>query len=101
MPIATNDKGDTVFLDNDGAWKPATLAEHPETKQRLAFDGTTWTPLPSKITTGEAVGRGITQGFSFGLRDEGQGLIEAGGGSPTGPISPRTSTIWGAAPIAS
>jgi hypothetical protein len=80
MPIATNDKGDTVFLDSDGAWKPATLAENPETKQRLAFDGSTWTPLPSKITTGEAVGRGITQGASFGFRDEGQGLIEAGGG---------------------
>jgi hypothetical protein len=82
MPIATNDKGDTVFLDSDGAWKPATLAENPETKQRLAFDGSTWTPLPSKITTGEAVGRGITQGASFGFRDEGQGLIEAGGGKP-------------------
>ena len=31
-------------------------------------------------TTGEAVGRGIMQGASFGFRDEGQGLIEAGGG---------------------
>jgi len=31
-------------------------------------------------TTGEAVGHGIMQGASFGLRDEGQGLIEAGGG---------------------
>jgi hypothetical protein len=82
MPIATNDKGDTVFLDSDGAWKPATLAEHPETKQRLAFDGSTWTPLPPKTTAGEAVGRGITQGASFGFRDEGQGLIEAGGGTP-------------------
>ena len=80
MPIATNDKGDTVFLDSDGAWKPATLAEHPETKQRLAFDGSSWTPLPPKTTTGEAIGRGITQGASFGLSDEGQGLIEAGGG---------------------
>ena len=80
MPIATNDKGDTVFLDSDGAWKPATLAEHPETKQRLAFDGSTWTPLPPRTTTGEAVGHGIMQGASFGLRDEGQGLIEAGGG---------------------
>ena len=81
MPIATNDKGDTVFLDSDGAWKPATLAEHPETKQRLAFDGSTWTPLPPRTTTGEALGRGIMQGASFGFRDEGQGLIEAGGGS--------------------
>ena len=82
MPIATNDKGDTVFLDSDGAWKPATLAEHPETKQRLAFDGKDWTPLPPRTTTGEAVGRGITQAASFGFRDEGQGLIEAGGGKP-------------------
>ncbi|HYV87511.1 MAG TPA: hypothetical protein VFA91_02970, partial [Candidatus Polarisedimenticolia bacterium] len=31
-------------------------------------------------STGEAVGHGIMQGASFGLRDEGQGLIEAGGG---------------------
>jgi hypothetical protein len=80
MPIARNDQGDTVFLDNDGAWKPATLAEHPETKQRLAFDGSAWTPLPPRTSTAEAIGRGITQGASFGFRDEGQGLIEAGGG---------------------
>ena len=33
------------------------------------------------VTTGDAIARGITTGASFGLRDEGQGLIEAGGGS--------------------
>ena len=81
MPIATNDKGEAVFLDNDGAWKPATMAEHPETKERLAYDGSSWTPLPPQTSTAEAIGRGITTGASFGLRDEGQGLIEAGGGS--------------------
>jgi hypothetical protein len=44
---------------------------------------TTW-----PATTGEAVGHGIMQGASFGLRDEGQGLIEAGGGGGRKQIQP-------------
>ena len=80
MPIATNEAGDSVYLDNDGAWKPAPRAVHPQTKQELVYDGKDWTPLAPKTTAGEAFGRGITRGASFGFRDEGQGLIEAGGG---------------------
>ena len=76
MPIATNDTGETVFLDRDGQWKPAPTAVNPETKETLAFDGTTWSPLkpraapeqygppqppPSRM---DAFGRGVVQAGS-------------------------------------
>lgn len=94
MPIATNpETGETVYLDNSGQWKPAPTAVHPESKQELVFDGSTWAPLkreqqgptqPPPSAT-EAFGRGFTQAGSFGFRDEGSGLIAAGGGDPNNP----------------
>jgi hypothetical protein len=36
MPIATNPQtGETVFLDTDGAWKPAQTAINPQTNAGL------------------------------------------------------------------
>src|SRR5262245_12868480 len=96
MPIATNEAGETLYLDNSGQWKPAPTAINPETKETLAFDGTSWTPLkpvareqqgpqlPTPSRT-EAFGRGFTQAGSFGFRDELAGLAAAGGGDPNDP----------------
>lgn len=46
MPIATAPNGDTVYLDNNGQWLPAQLAENPQTGERMAFDGRDWQSLP-------------------------------------------------------
>lgn len=91
MPIATNpETGETLYLDNSGQWKPAPTAVHPESKQELVFDGSTWAPLkreaqgPQQPTPSgtEAFGRGFTQAGSFGFRDELAGLAAAGGAAP-------------------
>lgn len=43
MPIATNPStGEVVYLDDAGAWQPAKVAENPQTKERLAWDGRSW-----------------------------------------------------------
>jgi hypothetical protein len=75
MPIATNEQtGETVFLAEDGAWKPAQTAVNPQTKQMLAFDGKQWTPVPGKSKgvlgyIDDAV-RSIANGVTFGYADE-------------------------------
>jgi hypothetical protein len=74
MPIATNPKtGEVVFLDKDGAWKPAQRAVNPETQEAMAFDGQDWKALPaSKGIMGyidDAV-RSIASGVTFGFADE-------------------------------
>jgi hypothetical protein len=91
VPIATNpETGESVYLGNDGQWKPAPTAIHPESKQELIFDGSSWTPLkreqqgpqqppPSRM---DAFGRGFVQAGSFGFRDELAGLAAAGGAPP-------------------
>ena len=48
MPIATDGNGNALFLDSDGAWKPAQKAVNPETGESLVYDGQTWTPLGQK-----------------------------------------------------
>jgi len=81
MPIATDGKGNTVFLDQDGSWKPARMATNPQTGESLAFDGQAWLPIAvpkpeASATAGQDQGylSGITnqlrQGASFGLADE-------------------------------
>ena len=63
-----------------GSRQPGTSIPKPSSGWHLtARRGRRYQP---RTTTGEAVGRGIMQGASFGFRDEGQGLIEAGGGGP-------------------
>lgn len=79
MPIAHNPKtGETLFLSDEGKWSPAQIAENPQTKERLAFDGKGWSPLPvakpapEKGVLGyvdDAV-RAIASGATFGWADE-------------------------------
>jgi hypothetical protein len=75
MPTATNPQtGETVFLDTDGAWKPAQTAVNPQTKEMLAFDGKEWTPVQGKSKgvlgyIDDAV-RSIANGVTFGYADE-------------------------------
>jgi hypothetical protein len=77
MPIATNPQtGETVYLADDGAWKPAQIATNPQTKERMAFDGKEWATLkpatPSKGVLGyvdDAV-RSVANGLTFGYMDE-------------------------------
>ena len=45
MPIAINDKGEAIFLTDDGAWEPAKTAVNPETGKTVAFDGKAWEPI--------------------------------------------------------
>jgi len=76
MPIATNEKGETLYLGDDGAWKPAQIAENPETKERLAFDGKSWSPLPAQKPSKGVLGyvddavRSVANGLTFGYMDE-------------------------------
>jgi hypothetical protein len=75
MTIATNpDTGETVFLDADGAWKPAQTAVNPQTKEMLAFDGKGWAAVPAKSKgilgyIDDAV-RSLASGVTFGYADE-------------------------------
>jgi hypothetical protein len=75
MPIATNPQtGETVFLDGDGAWKPAQTAVNPQTKEMLAHDGKDWVPVPAKSKgvmgyIDDAV-RSVANGMTLGWADE-------------------------------
>lgn len=47
MPLATNPQtGEVVFLDPQGQWLPAQTAVNPQTQEKLAFDGSSWAPVP-------------------------------------------------------
>jgi hypothetical protein len=78
MPIATNPQtGETVYLADDGAWKPAQVAVNPQTKERLAFDGKQWSPLKSEQPASKGVlgyvddaVRSVASGATFGYADE-------------------------------
>lgn len=75
MPIIANPQtGETMFLADDGAWKPAQTAVNPQTKQLLAHDGKDWVPVPAKSKgifnyIDDAV-RSIASGATFGFADE-------------------------------
>lgn len=80
MPIATNPQtGETLYLSDEGAWKPAQIAENPQTKERLAFDGKAWAPLAAEKKAEESKGvlgyvddavRSVANGVTFGYMDE-------------------------------
>lgn len=79
MPIATNPQtGETVYLADDGAWKPAQVAVNPQTKERLAFDGKQWSPLKAPEQQGskgilgyvDDAARSVASGATFGYMDE-------------------------------
>lgn len=75
MPIATNPQtGETVYLGDDGAWKPAQTAVNPQTRQLMAHDGKDWVDVPVKSRgvfkyIDDAV-RAIASGATFGFADE-------------------------------
>jgi hypothetical protein len=75
MPIATNPQtGETVFLADDGAWKPAQVAVNPQTKQMMAHDGQSWVDVPAKskgvLGYIDDAARSIANGMTFGYADE-------------------------------
>lgn len=90
MPIATNANGEALFLSQEGEWKPAQIAENPQTKQKLAFDGKDWVPfdgkpvdrLPGQPTMPEvdAAMRTGANALTFGMADR----LAAGGQALTG-----------------
>lgn len=90
MPIAYNEKtGEALRLDDAGAWVATKIAENPETKERLAFDGKDWVsvgaaPKPDRGVLGSVnnivggVTDAITQGATFGFGDEMGAGVRAG-----------------------
>lgn len=87
MPIALNDStGEVSFLDADGAWKPARTAVNPQTKQMLAFDGSTWADVPAKSKgvlgyiddTVRALASGVTFGYADEIAAKGNELLGKG-----------------------
>ena len=74
MPIAVDPKGNTVFLDVDGQWKPAQTAVNTDTKEMLAFDGKDWSAVPKQSKgvfrhIDDAV-RALANGATVGWADE-------------------------------
>lgn len=68
MPIATNDQGQALRLDESGKWVPTKLATNPQTGERLALDGSTWTPLPgTKPGAIEDAARSLPGGIARGV----------------------------------
>lgn len=66
MPIAVNGQGDAVYLTEDGQWAPAKIAENPQTKERLAFDGKEWKPLPAAAPAAAAPAKADAVGSGAG-----------------------------------
>lgn len=86
MPIASNpNTGQTVYLGDDGAWKPAQTAVNPQTKEMLAFDGKAWSPVPqSKGVMNyiddavRSIANGVTLGWADKLAAKGNELVGQG-----------------------
>jgi hypothetical protein len=73
MPIAINhDTGEAMALSPDGQWLPARTAVNPETKEMLAYDGSSWVAVPQSKSilryVDDAV-RAAAQGATFGWAD--------------------------------
>lgn len=56
MPIAVNQTGEAVYLTPEGKWEPATVAENPQTKERLAYDGKDWQPIKAPASKDYSAG---------------------------------------------
>jgi hypothetical protein len=48
MPVAVNDKGEYLTLDQQGQWSPAMIADNPQSGEKLFLDGSEWKPLPKQ-----------------------------------------------------
>lgn len=75
MPIAVHpDSGEVAYLTDDGEWKPAQTAVHPQTRKMMAFDGKAWADVPVKSKgllnyVDDAV-RSLASGITLGWSDE-------------------------------
>jgi hypothetical protein len=88
MPIARNDKGETLRLDDNGQWVPTQTATNPTSGETLAFDGKSWVPfgqkpaepsaLESAVGYASGLAKSVGQGLTVGFMDE----IDAGVNAP-------------------
>lgn len=84
MPTAFNKKtGELRVLDQSGKWVEPTLAENPQTRERLYHDGEEWRPVPlSENEEGAGFAASVLQGPTLSLGDElVAGLETLGGGN--------------------
>lgn len=90
MPIAYNEQtGEAHYLDDNGQWSRAKMAQNPQTGEKFVFDGKAWSPLKvrqRKPSMAEQAGRGVKAGLlsiqdalTFGTGDEIAAGLEAGG----------------------
>lgn len=83
MPIAVSPDGQAVFLSPEGEWKPAQIAENPQTKEKLVFDGKDWQQFPKVGPSGPSPEtadnwmRAAANGMTFGLADKAAGAVDA------------------------
>lgn len=72
MPSAFNeDTGELLVLDTSGKWSKPTMAENPQSKERLYLDGSEWKPVPlqrAERNAGRAAA--VLQGPAMGFGDE-------------------------------
>lgn len=88
MPTAFNEEtGELLVLDNSGKWVKPTMAENPQSKERLYLDGTDWKPVPlqrDERNAGRAAAllQGPTMSFGdelvAGLENPGEALAIVG-----------------------
>lgn len=90
--VAVNDEtGEILVLSPDGQWQAPRVAENPQTKERLYYDGAGWQPMPQPKApprqpmqiVDDAV-RQMAKGVTFGFADELAAGANAAVGSLTG-----------------
>ena len=77
MATATNPQtGETVYLNDAGAWVPAPTAKNPQTGEELLFDGKGWQPKAAPAQSKGVLGyvddavRSVANGITFGYAGE-------------------------------
>jgi hypothetical protein len=87
MVIAVHpESGEVAYLTDDGQWKPAQTAVHPQTRKMMAFDGKTWADVPVKSKgllnyvddAVRSLASGVTLGWSDELAAKGNELLGRG-----------------------
>lgn len=90
--VAVNDEtGEILVLSPEGQWQAPRIAENPQTKERLYYDGAGWQPMPQPKApprmpmqiVDDAV-RQVAKGVTFGFADELAAGANAAVGSLTG-----------------
>jgi hypothetical protein len=72
--VAVNAAGDVLVLDREGAWKPAQIAQNPQTGARLYLDGDAWKPVPTPPKPQRTPMQEASRGLGLGVRDAVQGF---------------------------